>query len=97
MIERQVMKPYRTEQEVLSMLQGEPNYLDYNEVLKFIPHEEVRRLIDLRLDRRYKKLKFKNEFDIIKHIDWTNTPEGVSFWARVYNWTLGFKDLPELA
>ena len=96
-IERQVMKPYRTEQEVLSMLQGEPNYREYDEVLGCIPNEEIKKLINLRLDKKYKNLQFKNEFDIIKHIDWTNTPEGGSFWARVYNWTLGLKDLPKLA
>ena len=91
------MKPYRTEQEVLSMLQGEPNYREYDEVLGCIPNEEIKKLINLRLDKKYKNLQFKNEFDIIKHIDWTNTPEGGSFWARVYNWTLGLKDLPKLA
>jgi hypothetical protein len=96
-IERQVMKPYRTEQEALSVLQGEANYLDYNEVLEFIPHEGVRRLIDLRLDKRYKKLKFKNEFDVIRHIDWVETPEGSSFWVKVFGWTIGLNDLPELA
>jgi hypothetical protein len=91
------MKPYRTEQEVLSMLQGDANYLDYNEVLECIPNEEVRRLIDLRLDRRYKKLKFKNEFDVIRHIDWVETPEGGSFWVNVFGWTIGLNDLPKLA
>ena len=65
-IERQVMKPYRTEQEVLSMLIGEPNYREYDEVLGCIPNEEIRKLINLRLDKKYKNLQFKNEFDIIK-------------------------------
>ena len=88
------MKPYRTEQESLSILTGEPNYREYEEVLGCIPNEEIRKLINLRLDKKYKNLQFKNEFDIIMHIDWTNTPEGRPFWARVYNWTLGLRDLP---
>jgi hypothetical protein len=90
------MKPYRTEQESLSILQGDPNYRDYNEVLNCIPNEEIRKLINLRLDKKYKNLQFKNEFDIIRHIDWANTPEGGSFWVNVFHWTLGLCDLPAL-
>lgn len=90
------MKPYRTEQESLSILQGDPNYRDYKDVLNCIPNKEIRKLINLRLDKKYKNLQFKNEFDIIRHIDWANTPEGGSFWVNVFHWTLGLCDLPTL-
>lgn len=90
------MKPYRTEEEMLSMLHGKPNYREYKEVLECIPNDEIKKLINLRLEKKYKNLKFKHEFDIIRHIDWSNTPEGGGFWVDVLGWTTGLNDLPAL-
>ena len=91
------MKPYRTEQEALEMLQGKPDHKPYRELLERIPCMELRELMDRRLDGKYKHLKLKNEFEIVRHFDWSETPEGSGYWGKVVGWMAGMNDLPELA
>jgi len=91
------MKPYRTEQEALAMLQGKPEHKPYRELLGMIPSDEVRGLIEARLDKRYKQFKFRNEIDMLRLFDWVETPEGGEYWAKVVGWMIGANDLPELA
>tara|TARA_R110000868_G_C10732892_1_gene751759 strand:- start:567 stop:851 length:285 start_codon:yes stop_codon:yes gene_type:complete len=91
------MKPYRTQGEALGILTGKIELRDYDDVLGGIPHEGVRRLVDLRLDGRYKRLRHRNDMELVRHIDWVNTPEGGRVWANITGWMAGLNDLPELA
>jgi len=91
------MKPYRTQEEALAMFRGEPDHRPYRELLERIPCKELRDLMDRRLDKKYKQFWMKNEFEIVRHFDWSETPEGSWYWGKVMGWMAGMNDLPELA
>ena len=91
------MRPYRTQEEALDILRNKQGVRDYDDVLVNIPNKVVRDLIGLRLDRKYKRLMWRNEIELVNHIDWTKTQEGGKFWSQVVGWMAGINDLPELA
>jgi len=91
------MKPYRTEEEALAMFKGKPEHKPYRELLERVPCKELRELMDMRLDKKYKQFQMKSEFEIVRLFDWSETPEGSTYWGKVMGWMAGMNDLPELA